>query len=290
MTCFSSASLKRAGVLLFVGLVVCFTMLFPGAAFASPPEVVASSPSDGAQAVPCEGRMWLQFENNVAAVSGNERLIALETADGHEVAPEHFAVSLPDTEVEFGFRQYVWIDVKGLEPGTGYVIHVKPGVAAKNGSVNDSDTRISFTTAAAGQDAVALADPKQVEGGSGNGDGTGGGKAAGDGGQGGNNDSNASNAASSSGAASAGASGGTRTSTDASPSSADAASGGDAEVVYVDANGKPVTNEEEEREPLPAGELVLFALCALAVVVGLVLAVRKSRANVIESNRNRNEH
>lgn len=290
MTRFSSTSLKRAGFLLFAGLVVCFTMFFPGAALASPPEVVASSPSDGAQAVPCKGRMWLQFENNVAAVSGNEKLIALETADGHEVPPEHFTASLPDTEVEFGFRQYVWVDVKGLEPGADYVIHVKPGVTAKNGAVNDSDTRISFTTAAAGQDAVALADPKQIEGGSGNGDGTGGGKAAGDGGdQGGNNDSKAADAASSSGAASASASNGSRTGADASPSSADAARSGDVEVVYVDANGKLLSNEEEEREPIPAGELVLFALCALAVVAGLLLAVRKSHANVIESNRDRKE-
>ena len=291
MTRFSNASALRPFALFLAVLIVCLAAIFPSAALASSPEVIASAPDDGAANVPCDGRMWLQFENNVAAVSGNEKLIALETADGHEVPPEHFTASLPDTEVEFGFRQYVWVDVKGLEPGADYVIHVKPGVAAKNGAVSDSETRISFTTAATGQDAVALADPKQVEGGSGNGDGTGGGKANGDGSaQGDSNDSKAADAASSGDVASAGASNGSRTSENASAASADAARSGDTEVVYVDANGKPLSNEEEEREPIPAGELVLFALCALAVVAGLVLAVRRSHANVIEGNRGRKEH
>ena len=250
----SSFSRLVAAVLLAV-----FVSLAPAMAFASSPEVIASSPVDGATDVPCEGRMWLQFENNVAAVPGNAELVSLETADGGEVPAERYSVSLPDTEVEFGYRQYIWIDVNGLEPGAEYVIRVLPGITAKNGAASDSETRISFTTAAEGREAAALEDPSQVEGGSGNGDGTGGGKAEA---------GVAAGEASSGSAASAGA-------------SDEPQAGDEAEVVYVDANGKPIVEEEPEREPMPIGEVALFALCAIVVAAGLVLAVRKSRANVI---------
>ena len=254
---FASSIRRCSGVWLLACLVAFLAVLCPGAAFASSPEVIASAPADGAQALPCEGRMWVQFENNVSSAGGNAELVTLETADGGEVSPELYTVSLPDAEVEFGFRQYIWVDVRGLEPDAGYVIHVKPGITAKNGAVSDSDTRIAFTTAAAGQEAVALANPEQVEGGSGNGDGSGGGKGGSDG-----------------GAASA--------DVGAVRESEGVESGREPEVVYVDAQGRPVEDGPVEHEPVPAGELVLFGVCAAAVAAGLVLAVRRSRANVIK--------
>lgn len=234
-------------------------------AFASSPEVIASAPADGAQAVPCEGRMWVQFETNVAAVPENATLVVLETSEGAEVSPERYSVSLPDPELEFAYRQYIWIDVSGLDPGAGYVLCVKPGIASKNGVVNDVETRIAFSTAGPGAQPVALADPVAVKGGTGNGDGTGGGDGSGPA------DASASDGASASAEAPEGS--GPEAQSGASRSD----SGEEVEVVYVDEHGNPVS-EEEPREPMPAGEIALFVLCAIVVVVGLGFAVRRSQA------------
>ncbi|MGN0037681.1 MAG: hypothetical protein ACI36Y_00895 [Coriobacteriales bacterium] len=197
----------------------------------------------------------MQFENAVASVEANADLIVLETADGKAVSKKLYSVSLPDMELEFGYRQYVWIDVDGLDAGTAYRIHVLPGVTAKNGMVNPDEAVIEFKTAASGKKATALAEPGAVEGGTGGGGGNGGGAV---------------------GAGSAGSAGGS-------------AAGGDegsgeglgSEPVVIDAKGN-VLGDDAAEEPEPVDPRLVVAVVAVIAVVaaGLVFDVKRRRKNV----------
>ena len=233
---------------LYAVLAFAVAMAAPGGACASSPEVVDSAPAEGATAVPCNGRYWVQFENNVAAVEENASLVTLETAEGAQVPRKRYSVSLPDVELEFAYRRCIWVDVKGLERGRSYVICIAPGIMSKNGKVNDSQTRIAFTTVAKGEKANALAEPQEQARGPGGGEA---GRTA---------------LGSASGSDAVGAGG------------PDAASAG---VAYVDANGKqqPAAPNAHAGEPMPFGEAVLLGVCCLAVLAALVFAFRRSRAN-----------
>ena len=138
-------------------------------------EMTDSCPQDGATAVPTSGRLWVRFANNIATVEGNLELASLVDADGAEVPEDVCTVSMADYELEFGYRQYLFFDVDGLEPGAGYAIVIEAGVTAKNGNVSEQAVRIEFTTAAEGEEAIELAEPEEQAAGSGGGDGTGGG-------------------------------------------------------------------------------------------------------------------
>lgn len=152
-------------------------VLAPRQAFAATAanEMVASCPEDGAEAIPTSGRLWVRYANNIATVQGNLALAALVDADGNEVPEDVCSVSMADYELEFGYRQYLFFDVDGLEPGASYAIVIEAGVTAKNGNVSEQAVRIEFTTAAEGKEAIELAEPEQQAAGSGGGDGTGGG-------------------------------------------------------------------------------------------------------------------
>lgn len=237
--------------------------LAPGRALASSPEVTGSEPADGATAVATDGRMWVKFENNVITVADNATLVKLETADGQEVAADKYVVSLPDSQTEFDFRQYIWVDVTGLDAGTQYIIHVLPGVKAKNGNVNDADTKIAFTTAAAGETAKAFAAPGATAAGSGSGGGTGGGNGSGAGNASASSVSASSASASSASASAASASASSASAASSSASSSSASSAGQA---------------SSSSEISPTTIAIIVVVCVV-VIAGIVALARRSRSN-----------
>lgn len=248
-----AARVRCAGARLWAALVVfilavCAWAALPLSAYAGSPAVVASSPEAGEEAAPAQGRYWVQFENAVASVEANAGLIVLETADGKAVSKKLYSVSLPDMELEFGYRQYVWIDVDGLKADTAYRIHVLPGVTAKNGMVNPDETFIDFKTALSGKKATALAEPGAVEGGSGNGNGTGGGNA----------------------------SGATQAQEPSQPGNSPGVdSSQDGQGVVSAAEGEAV-----QSEPLPVGVIVGVGIALLLVALALVFDVQRRKKNV----------
>ena len=180
----NASGLSRfTALLVALGMAFVFVAAFSWAspAYADGLAVDASSPADGADLVPTSGRMWVRFDHNVASVEDNARLVHLVDGDGQEVAGERCAVSLPDPEIEFAFRQYVFLDVDGLDAGERYVIRIDAGVQAKNGSTLDEAVEIAFTIAGEGERAVSLVEPEGNAGGNGDGSGGGGGGASGGG-------------------------------------------------------------------------------------------------------------
>lgn len=167
---------RRILAALICALLASLVLAVPALA-ATDMAVVSSAPAADESAAPASGRYWVQFANNVAAVPDNAKLVTLCTADGGKVDASRYQVSLPDVEVEFGYRQFVWVDVKDLDAGASYVIHVSGDLTAKNGNKLGKDVDIPFTVAKVGQEAVSLQEPLPSAGGSGNGSGSGGSKA-----------------------------------------------------------------------------------------------------------------
>ena len=149
------------------------TFLTPAQAFASGLAVEAACPADGATDVPTSGRLWVRFDHNVAAVPENANRVHLIDASGAEVSEERCTVSLPDADADFEYRQYAFLDVDGLDGGTKYTIRIDGNLAAKNGATLGADVTMSFTTVAAGEQPIALANPESVAAGSGGGGGNG---------------------------------------------------------------------------------------------------------------------
>ena len=137
----------------------------------------SSCPEDGATGVPTEGRLWVQYDHNIASVAENAKLASMTDASGKELPADKCTVTLPDYETQFGLRQYFLFDVKGLDAGATYHMKVAAGVTAKNGSTCNQPVDITFTTAKEGEAPIALAEPAEKEGGTGDGTGDGQGNA-----------------------------------------------------------------------------------------------------------------
>lgn len=178
----SNVSLTRAAALL-CALALAFSGAFCAVcatafAEAGSNELVDSCPEDGATGVPTSGRLWVRYANNIASVESNLELAALLDEDGEEVPEGVCQVSLPDYEIEFGYRQYFFFDVEGLEPGATYAIVIEEGVTARNGYASEEAVEIEFATAAEGEDAVELEEPEEQARGAGGGQGDGSGSSA----------------------------------------------------------------------------------------------------------------
>lgn len=141
-------------------------------------ELVDSCPEDGATGVPTSGRLWVRYANNIASVESNLELAALLDEGGEEVPEDVCQVSLPDYEVEFGYRQYFFFDVDGLEPGATYTIVIEEGVTARNGYASEEAVEIEFVTAAEGEEPAELEEPEEQARGAGGGQGDGSGSSA----------------------------------------------------------------------------------------------------------------
>lgn len=265
----SSATAQRteAAFLLVLAMLIalaCASAFAPAAAWAGSPAVVASAPENGQDSVPTSGRYWVQFENCIITEKDNADLVVLETADGKKVSKKLWSVTLPDYELEFLYRQYIYIDVDGLDAGTSYRIHVLGGVTAKNGSVNDEETYIDFTTAAKGATPAALVEATPVEGGNGNGNGGGNGSGSG-------NDTGAKTSDNKSG-------NDATTGNDDSKSDASEAQEGSGETVVIDEDGNVI---EDEVEPfaVDARAVALAVAIIVVLVVALVFEVRRRKKN-----------
>ena len=175
----AKASMPFYAVLLALVLVAVLSSVAaaPARAFASGLAIQASCPEDGATAIPTSGRLWVRFDHNVAAVAENASRVHLLDASGAQVSEGVCMITLPDADADFGHRQYVFLDVKGLDAGVAYTIHVDGSLAAKNGATLGADADFSFITASVGEQAAALPDPESAAAGSG--DGSGGGSDAG---------------------------------------------------------------------------------------------------------------
>lgn len=160
-------------------LCLALALLAPAPAHASGLSFVASCPEDGATRVPAKGQLWVKYDHNIAAVAANAQLAHVTDAKGRELSSKKCKVSLPDFQTEFGLRQYLLIDVKGLKAGATYHIKVDAGVTAKNGDTCDDAVDIEFTTAKKGEKPIELAEPTKTASGSGTGDGSGSGGGSG---------------------------------------------------------------------------------------------------------------
>lgn len=211
--------------------------------------VLASAPEANETKAPTSGRYWVQFSKAVTTVSSNKSYVTLKGPDGIAVSKKNCKIHMPDFELHFEYRQYIYLDVKNLKPNTTYTIHVAAGVTAKNGI--DSLTEpfeVTFKTAKKGQKATKLAKPTAVQGGTGNGNGIGQG------------------AASSSSSSSSSAS---TTSSSGSSSSSAAAAGSSS-----GSGGAPV---------------LLWVLVVVVVAIALVMsAVRRMRRNTSGAEREAN--
>ena len=225
----------------------CLALMLVGAfgtqrAWADGLSILASAPEANESAAPTSGKYWVQFSNNVVSVASNKKHVTLQTADGKAVSSSKYKVVLPDYELEFGYRQYVYLEIKGLEPNTAYRIHIAKGVTAKNlvNTLSD-DVDIPFTTAASGTQAATLAEPTAVAGGSGNGGGT--------------------------GAGAGGAAGASASASASADEAAPAVQGGSAQ-------------QQDQGLPgwaLPVG--IVVALAAVGIVVALALRARRRRGD-----------
>lgn len=178
-TSLDNAKRMQAALLL---MVAAACLLLAALAFAAPAQAAglaleASCPEGGATGVPTTGRLWVRYDHNIAAVEGNAKLAHLTDAAGKDVPKSVCQPALPDFQTEFGYRQYLFFDVKGLDAGATYHIVLDAGMQAKNGSTCEDAVDITFTTAKEGEEAIKLAAPVEKE--SGTGDGSGGGNGSG---------------------------------------------------------------------------------------------------------------
>lgn len=279
--------------LLAVMILFMFAALaFAGGAFADGLSVSASAPQENATDVPVKGEYWVEFDHNVASVVGNAKCVQLQTAAGKKVASSKWSVELPDEQLEFGLRKYVIIKVKGLDAGKKYRIHLDAGLASRNGATLGADTDISFTTAAKGSKAAALAEPTETAAGSGSGDGTGGGantaggeSAAGSGKSASGKDAasestSGKDAASKEAANSESAAGKEEATSSASDGSAtdDGEKASDADAASSDEDAA-AQEQAQEPEQTPAGTVALLFVIAIVLVAAWALRLRKAQAN-----------
>ncbi|MGI6034056.1 MAG: Ig-like domain-containing protein, partial [Coriobacteriales bacterium] len=194
------------------------SLLLVAAALAGPVEwahadgglsVVESAPEANETKAPTSGRYWVQFSKAVTPVSANKSYVTLKGPDGIAVSKKNCKIHMPDFELYFEYRQYIYLDVKNLKPNTTYTIHIAAGVTAKNGvDTLTEPVEITFTTAKKGQKATTLAKPTAVQGGTGNGNGTGQGAVSSSSSSSSSASTTSSSASSSSSAAAAGSSSG----------------------------------------------------------------------------------
>lgn len=213
-------------------------------AYASDLAVVESAPVSDEQNAPVKGRYWVRFTNNVASVEGNAKCVSLRTEDGKKVAASKYAVQLPNVQRDFGYRQYIFIKVKGLDAGKEYRIRIEGELASKNGSTLEQGVEIPFKTAAAGKKAVELAKPESVVGGSGGGGGNGSGGASSQGGAAG--------------------------SAQSASSSAPGSQGG---------QGTSDVAVSLQPTPAPAGAIVVGVVVLVVIVVALVFDTKRRKKN-----------
>ena len=121
-----------------------------------------------------DGDLFVRFDHNVAQAEiaeANCAKISLVSSDGTSVAA---TVWVKDTQLEFQYRQYIFITVnQELDPDQTYSIVIEPGIIAKNGEDIYAGGTLSFGVSGSGSG-----------GGSGGGeeeDGSGGADAVGDG-------------------------------------------------------------------------------------------------------------
>ena len=109
---------------------------------------------------------YIRFDHNVAQRDGGDNvadpncsLISVVSNGGKPVASTAW---VKDTQLEFQYRQYIFITVTGtFDPTKYYHIAVAPGITAKNGFTNNGGTDLyfSFPTSGAGEDPVPLEEP-----------------------------------------------------------------------------------------------------------------------------------
>jgi hypothetical protein len=166
-------SVRRRSLALLV-LALVFALLVPGAAFAEqgagtgggtgggggpsvPLGISDSYPADGATDVsPATRTLWVKFAHNVAdpvVACINIPLVALSEADGTPVTATTWVFDPNLSQDAFERRQYVYLDVSSLEPGTTYVITAGAGMRSRNlltspcGIMSEAEY-VTFTTAA----------------------------------------------------------------------------------------------------------------------------------------------
>ena len=106
---------------------------------------------------------YIRFDHNVAQMDGtinigeaNCSLVSVVSNGGKAVASTAW---VKDTQLEFQYRQYIFITVTGtVDPSKYYHIKVAPGITAKNGFTNNGSANLyfSFPTSGAGDEPVPL--------------------------------------------------------------------------------------------------------------------------------------
>jgi hypothetical protein len=109
---------------------------------------------------------YVRFNHNVAepiVAENNCGLISIVSAGGKHIDSKAW---VKDTQLEFQYRQYIFITVTGdMDTTKYYHIKVSPGVTAKNGYTNKEGTSLyfSFTTSGPGDEPTPITDPEEEQ-------------------------------------------------------------------------------------------------------------------------------
>ena len=100
--------------------------------------------------------LYVRFNHNVASEQLKENNLSKLSVIANDGRPAAANVWVKDTQLEFQYRQYIFITLaENLDPAKGYQIVVAPGVRANNTYVDEAGNNLFFSYAGTAGDAGA---------------------------------------------------------------------------------------------------------------------------------------